>query len=493
MNSLPSLEDALSPASALRHAPLDLLIIGGGIVGASIARDAARRGLQVGLVDRHDFAFGTSSRSSRLLHGGLRYLAQGRIGLVREASVEKRVLHHIAPHLAAPLGFLFPSYRGSGWPLWQLRVGVRVYDLLCRHGNLGRSSALSTQELLGIVPGLRAENLSGAVRYYDALTNDARLVIDTLRSAEAAGARLANYVRFLGADRAADGWRVGLQDESNQGTFAVTARAIVNATGPWSNRLPRSRVQLRLTKGVHLVLDRERLPVPDAVVLTRGSRLIFVLPWGERTILGTTDTDYAGDPGDPQCDEQDVAYLLTAANEAFPQAGLKRADVIRAWAGLRPLIADGKGDPSDTSRNHEITHPEAGWWDVAGGKLTTCRLMAEQTVDAVVAELHIAARACDTGKVALLHHGPSVAGGVLPPPVSEEVVRHCCAHEWARHLDDVMIRRTSWHYYHRDAGAIAEQALGWMEKFFAWPPARTAVDWQRYVAEAGPLFPIASP
>src|SRR5687768_13430197 len=192
----------------LADGPLDVLVVGGGIVGAGVARDAAMRGLRAGLVERNDFAFGTSSRSSRLLHGGLRYLAQGRIGLVREASVEKLVLHRIAPHLAMPLPFVFPSRRGTPWNWWKLRAGVKVYDLLCGGRNQGRSSGLNAREVAAALPGLNESHLSGAVRYFDGMTNDARLVLDTLRSAAAAGAILLNYAPLRTAERGADTtWR----------------------------------------------------------------------------------------------------------------------------------------------------------------------------------------------------------------------------------------------------------------------------------------------
>jgi len=185
-----------SRAEAIERDELDVLVIGGGIVGAGVARDAAMRGLSVGLVEQHDLAFGTSSRSSRLLHGGLRYLAQGHIGLVWEASREKRVLHRIAPHLAEPLPLVFPTYRGAGWPLWKMRIGVKLYDLLCGGRNLGPSSSLSRSKLLEHLPDVNPENLTGAVRYYDGLTNDARLVLDTLRSAAEQGATILNYSRL---------------------------------------------------------------------------------------------------------------------------------------------------------------------------------------------------------------------------------------------------------------------------------------------------------
>lgn len=198
-----------SRSAALSHLAsesFDLLVVGGGIVGSGVARDAALRGLRVALVDQQDFAAGTSSRSTRLLHGGLRYLAQGEIGLVREASLEKKILHRIAPHLGQPLGFVFPAYRGEGPPLWQLRIGVKLYDLLCGGGNFEPSRGFSRDQTRTLLPGLKADGLRGAVRYFDALTNDARLVLDTLRSAARHGAVLANHVRLTGAHPIAEGW-----------------------------------------------------------------------------------------------------------------------------------------------------------------------------------------------------------------------------------------------------------------------------------------------
>jgi len=208
---MPSFQRARAIES-LCQSPLDVLVIGGGIVGAGIARDAAMRGLRVGLVEQHDFVFGTSSRSSRLLHGGMRYLAQGRLGLVRQASVEKKVLHHIAPHLAKPLAFIFPTYHGNKhWRLWQLKIGVKIYDLLCRGRNLGNSTWMSREQLIQKVPSLRTAGLQRAVRYYDGFTNDARLALDTLRSAARNSARLVNYCRFKAASRW-ESWVCDLED-----------------------------------------------------------------------------------------------------------------------------------------------------------------------------------------------------------------------------------------------------------------------------------------
>ncbi len=466
--------------------PLDLLIIGGGIVGSGIARDAAMRGLRVGLIEQHDFAFGTSSRSSRLLHGGLRYLAQGRVGLVHEASVEKKVIHEIAPHLAAPLPFIFPTYRGNRqWVLWQLKVGVKIYDLLCGGRNLGDSTWLNQNEALEKVPGLRAEGLNGAVRYFDGFTNDARLVMDTLRSAAQARAVVANYCRFVNAVRNSV-WSCEVEDVLTGQKQTVHAYALVNATGPWADGLPHSKVKLRLTKGVHLVVEKNRVPVSETVVMTEGKRILFAIPWGERTILGTTDTDYSGSLDEVRAEQADIEYVLQITNQFFPAAKLRLADVLSAWAGLRPLLADRTGKPSDISRSHEIRSSEPGWWDVAGGKLTTYRLMAEQTVDRVTGWLRKLEpgrdfKPCGTGQQPLI--APEDAAGVsgiLPPPTGREAVVHYVEREWAVHLDDVMVRRTSWHYYLANAGHVAEQVVDWMGQSLGWSAQTRAAELERY-------------
>ena len=467
----------------LTRGALDVLIVGGGIVGSGVARDAAMRGLRVGLVEQYDMAFGTSSRSSRLLHGGMRYLAQGRIGLVREASREKRVLHRIAPHLAQPLAFVFPSYRGSGWPLWMLRMGVKVYDLLCGGRNLGPSSSLSAGELLVYLPRPNPEGLTGAVRYYDGLTNDARLVLDTLRSAAGYGAILCNYVRLEDAVRTSAGWECHLRDTLADRPFEVQARCVVNATGPWAQTLPHSSIKLRLTKGIHLVVDRGRLPIADAVVMIQGDRILFAIPWGERVILGTTDTDYQGPLDAVAVEKPDVDYVLGVAAHAFPAAQLDERDVRSTWAGLRPLIAGGRGGPSDISRAHEIRTPQPAWIDVAGGKLTTYRLIAQQVVDRVLRELGEAARPCRTAQEPL--SAPELVEGrsaIVPPAPSAKLVEQYCAEEWAVHLDDVMLRRSGWHYYRADAASVAEQVAGWMAELLGWDRAQQDAELARYQA-----------
>jgi glycerol-3-phosphate dehydrogenase len=468
----------------LQKQPLDILIVGGGIVGSGIARDAAMRGLRVGLVEQHDFAFGTSSRSSRLLHGGLRYLAQGRVGLVHEASVEKKVVHQIAPHLADPLAFVFPTYAGNKeWKLWQLKIGVKIYDLLCGGRNLGSSSWMNREKALKWIPELNGQDLNGAVRYYDGLTNDARLVLDTLRSAAKNGGTVLNYCKFEGGEFAAGEWKCSVRDVTTPDAkpVSIRTRSVVNATGPWADGLPHSAVKLRLTKGIHLVVERSKVPVPDAVVMTEGKRILFAIPWGERTILGTTDTDYTGSLERIFADAGDIAYVLKITNEFFPTAKLTGKDVISAWAGVRPLIADPNGKPSDISRSHQIKNPEPHWWDVAGGKLTTYRLMAEQTVDQIISTLKFQASKCRTASEPLLPKSETDGvSAITPPEFCRMAVKHYCANEWAQHLVDVMVRRTSWHYYERDAEARAVQVAQWMAEIFGWDESQKAAEIAHY-------------
>ncbi len=463
--------------------PLDLLIIGGGIVGAGVARDAVMRGLRTGLVEQHDLAFGTSSRSSCLLHGGIRYLAQGRLGLVHEASREKGILWRIAPHLAEPLAFVFPTYRKTPWRLWKLRIGVKMYDFLCGGRNFGPSRAMDRDAIRAYLPGLNEENLTGAVRYYDGLTNDSRLVLDTLRSAAAHGAIVSNYTRLEEASPHNDGWRCRVADVLSGRPHDLHARAIVNATGPWSPSLPQARIRLRLTKGVHLVIDRGRLPVPDAVVLADGRRILFAIPWGQRVILGTTDTDYDGPPEAVQTEPADVEYILMIVNRSFPSAGLKPEDVRATWAGLRPLIARRRGKPSDITRAHKIRMPHPGWIDVAGGKLTTYRLIGQQVVNRAVKHLGCNSPPSRTADEPLLEP-EAVRGisGIIPPEPSPELVAHFCRNEWAVHLDDIMLRRTSWHYYLDDRQSVAAQVAQWMAEILGWDGERAEAEIARYGA-----------
>jgi glycerol-3-phosphate dehydrogenase len=376
----------------LAREQFDLLVIGGGITGAGIARDAVLRGLRVALVERRDFAAGTSSRSSKLIHGGLRYLQQGDVGLVMEAAHERRVLRRLVPHLARPIQMLVPVHSRGSYA--KLSAGLWTYDRMARVLKDERNEMLSRDETLGLEPLLRAEHLYGAGMYYEYLTDDARLVVETIISAAALGAAVANYAEVI--DLITEGGRLNgavVRDTMTDADLAVRAKVVVNAAGPWVDAVrllqgDGERPRLHLTKGIHLVLPCERLPVSRIVVMnTPDHRAVFVVPRGSIVYLGTTDTDYEGRYDDPWITLDDVRYLLAAANATFTVERLDLDDVVGAWAGLRPLLHQEGKKPTEISRKDEIMVGPTGLLSIAGGKLTTYRKMAERVVDMVVQRL----------------------------------------------------------------------------------------------------------
>jgi glycerol-3-phosphate dehydrogenase len=377
----------------LRDEPFDVLVVGGGIVGAGVARDAACRGLRTALVERGDFASGTSGKTSRLVHGGLRYLRSYRVGLVRQAVRERDLLLQRAPSLVRPLPFLIPAYRGRRPSAGFLRFGLFLYDFLSREKAVPRRAWLRAEATRVREPQLRSDGLAGAGIYYDATTDDARLVLAVVKDAADAGACVANYAE-VGELLYTEGRVAGarLRDRMGGGTFNARVRILVNATGVWLDRLraPRTDPTIRATKGVHVFLPRTKVGNRHALALTaRDGRTVFVLPWNELTLVGTTDTDFRGDADHVVPDAVDVRYLLEIVNRAFPQARVTSADVVSAYAGLRPLLRTGRVEAreSDVSREHAIFEDEDGLISVAGGKLTTHRAMAEEVVDLVVARL----------------------------------------------------------------------------------------------------------
>jgi len=375
--------------------PVDLLVIGGGITGAGIARDAAMRGFRTALVDKGDFGSGTSGRSSRLIHGGLRYLEQGGWRLVMEASRERRTLLSIAPHLVWPRSFLFPIHAGGRLPLWKLAAGLWVYDLLALFRNVRLHRVLSKRAVLRAEPSLRSRNLKGGARYYDAQCDDMRLTLANVRSAHEHGALVANYAavdRLALADGRVRGAHV--VDRLTQQALTVRALVVVNATGPWSDQVRGSDglpPLLRRTKGAHVAVPRSRLGNREAIALTSpiDGRVMFILPWGDLSYIGTTDTDSTEEPDAVRATAADVIYLLRSANAYYPEARLQPSDVVSTWAGLRPLLrADDSASPSAVSREHRIVDSPSGLVSIVGGKLTTYRLMAAQVVDHVARRLH---------------------------------------------------------------------------------------------------------
>jgi glycerol-3-phosphate dehydrogenase len=494
----------------------DLLVIGGGITGAGVALDAASRGMRVALLERSDYASGTSSRSTKLVHGGVRYLAQRDITLVREALAERQILLTLAPHLVQPQPFVLPIYRGQRVPGFMApavatraltAAGLAAYDLLAGRRRLQGRRSLSSLGARGLVPSLRAEGLRGAFLYYDARTDDVRLVLAALGAAAAHGAAVANYVEVTGFEY--QGGRIaGVQacDRLGQRALQVRTARVVSATGAWSQQVSaldgRPGRSLRLSKGVHLVIDRESLPLgPIAVVLptTADGRLAFAVPWGNHVLIGTTDTPYEGDPAAVNPDPDDVDALLGDANR-FLDLNLGRADIISAFAGLRPLIASDATSTATTSREHAVSVAPSGLVSVSGGKLTTYRRMARDAVDAALRaepgpwgesctervplqgstdlarrrrEVQQTAAKLDLSVPIVTHllntYGadarditaiiaaeadlgrPIVAG--LPYVRAE--VPYAARHEGAQSLDDILRRRTRLALETRDAGAAA--------------------------------------
>ena len=374
----------------------DLLIIGGGITGAGAARDAARRGLRVALVDRGDIACGTSSRSSKLVHGGLRYLEQGEVSLVFEAIAERRILQEIAPHLVQPLPFLLPVFEDSRRSLFTINIGMWLYDGLSLFRSPKFHTKLNAKKVLAVEPQLRSKGLKGAPVYYDCATDDARLTLETLLDAERAGATIRTYTDVTRLIR--NGTQVvaaEVTDLLNGTTSTIHAAAILNATGPWSDATrsldgTKPIERMRPTKGIHIVLDANRVPVNHAIVCLhpKDGRVFFTIPWGEQTYIGTTDTDFEGDPGDVAADAEDVAYLLEATNDYFPGIDVGPEDVIATWAGVRPLVSQQDADDeSSVSREHLIAVEPDGMITIAGGKLTTYRRMGAEVVDTVIETL----------------------------------------------------------------------------------------------------------
>ena len=373
-------------------------MIGGGITGSGVARDAALRGLTVALVERDDFASGTSSRSSRLIHGGLRYLEHGYLQLVVEASAERRRLLRLAPHLVRPLAFTWPVYRGARVARWKLGAGLALYDALSLFRNIAGHRRLSAAEIAQREPALAREGLVGGAVYYDAATNDSRLTLANALGAAAAGAVIVNHaeVRKLVLEQGrVTGAVVADRLGDTERRITVRARIVVNATGPWTDAIrrledPGAPPAVRATKGAHVAVTRARIGNRDALTLLSpvDGRVMFVLPAGPNAIIGTTDTDTAVPPDNVRACERDVRYLLESANAFFPAARLAPGDVVSAWAGIRPLVASGFGDgPASASREHSIVRTAHGVIEITGGKLTTYRVMAAQVVDAALAAL----------------------------------------------------------------------------------------------------------
>ncbi|MDP4826536.1 MAG: glycerol-3-phosphate dehydrogenase/oxidase [Flavobacteriales bacterium] len=378
----------------LESKAFDLLVVGGGITGAGIALDAVLRGMKVALVERQDFAAGTSSRSTKLIHGGLRYLAQADFGLVYEVGRERRIVHALAPHLVHPDRMLLPLVEKGNYGYWLTLLGLSVYDLLAGVNKNDRKRMLSKNETMRLEPLLRTDILRGAGFYAEYRTDDARLTHAVLMTAAKHGAVVANYTAvegFIYDNQKITG--VEAVDEVSGRKFNVSSRHIVGAAGPWTDELRRkdesqSKSIIRHTKGVHLVIAREKLPVQHTVYFDNyDGRMLFAIPRDEKVYLGTTDTPYSGELTDPKVTLQDAEYVLEAVNAMFPMARLSKADVESSWAGIRPLIEQSGKSATAVSRKDEVYESDSGLIVIAGGKLTGYRKMAERVVDRVANKL----------------------------------------------------------------------------------------------------------
>lgn len=386
-----SYETRPSLIQKLRTETFDLLIVGGGITGAGIALDAASRGLKTALVEKHDFAFGTSSRSTKLIHGGLRYLKQLEFGLVREVGSERAVVHRLAPHLVLPEKMLLPLYEKRGFGSMLTSFGLKLYDWLAGVKPEDQRRMLTRKQTLKAEPLLLPSDIKGGAIYAEYRTDDARLTIEIIKTAFRNGALPVNYCSVT--DFIYDNEKIvgaNIHDTYNNSRFAIRAKVIVNAAGPWVDELreadkSKKGKRLHLTKGVHIVLSRERLPVKQAIYFDVGDgRMIFAIPRDRTTYVGTTDTNYSGSKEEVYASKEDIAYLLDAVNKTFQGAALTVDDIESSWAGLRPLIHEEGKSASELSRKDEIFESDSRLISIAGGKLTGYRKMAERVVDLVI-------------------------------------------------------------------------------------------------------------
>ncbi|MEP7087069.1 MAG: glycerol-3-phosphate dehydrogenase, partial [Gemmatimonadota bacterium] len=533
-------EQRAEALTLLADGAFDVLVIGGGITGAGVARDAAMRGLSVALVEASDFASGTSSRSSRLVHGGVRYLEHGQLGLVFEACRERRILATIAPHLVRPLQFIWPVYEKARIKLWKLRAGLMLYDALALGRNLGRHRTLSVHVVTALEPELRHMGMTGGASYFDAATDDIRLTLANVMSARDAGAIVLNHVSvhdLLMTSEGVCGARA--LDLRTGADIEIRARVVVNAAGPWSDAIvrmaePQARRAVRGTKGVHVSVPRDRIRNNGALTLLSpiDGRVMFVLPAGQFSIIGTTDTDFVGKPERVRATTADVTYLLRSANAFFPGAHLQATDVVSAWAGIRPLVASGDKDPDAASREHAVVWTVPGLLTVTGGKLTTYRAMAADVMDTIARKLRVGHRRAAThrqplpgGDIVSLEDELALARATVgAPDIAEHLVHFygtrwraiwqlasvdralaerlipelpyiaaeidwCVSHELALTLGDLLIRRLHVAYETRDHGlSIAPAVAEKLAPLMSW---NTEDELQSYRREVDDLFGIA--
>lgn len=491
--------DRASHFRALETGVFDLIVIGGGITGAGVARDAALRGLSVALIEAGDFACGTSSRSSKMIHGGLRYLAQGDTELVKEAASERQTLRRIAPHLTRLQPFLIPTPTVAS--IAKIKAGLWLFEKLGKVPKAERHQIWSPEEVARREPLFRGEAFAGAAVYPEFLTDDARLTLANIRSAVAAGATVVSHARVTTVGGQAGDHEVVCRSTLTDEALEVRARGkvVVNAAGPWVDFIRAledagAEPQMTLTKGVHVVVPHALVPVANTVILrTADKRGTFAVPRGDVTYIGTTDTFYPRADAWPTITEEDVRYLFASAESGLHIDRLRLEDVTAVWSGVRPLISQAGRKPSEISRRDELWTGPLGVITVAGGKLSAYRAMAERVTDLVVERLGAATRACSTAAAPLPGGDLAVAG----PPAdrlaelygaeADEVARdggdvaaearRAVTHEGALTLEDYWVRRSMRAYFELDGGLSAlTPAAAAMGALLGWDGRREAAE-----------------
>lgn len=536
-----SLESRDIAIKKLQQETFDLLIIGGGITGVGAAQDAASRGLKVALIERGDYAIGTSSRSSKLIHGGLRYLAQGNFRVTYESCAERALLQELAPHLVKPMSFLVPIYRlGHGLMVF---AGLWLYDIISLVKNSKFHKRVSAKKACQIVPLLENKGLLLGYLYHDCQTNDARLVMEVIKSAASYNTIPCNYLEAIDLIKEQN-FIVGAKAKDLIGgqEISIRAKQVINATGVWMDKMcqvdePQSNKKVRPAKGVHITIDRLRIPSEQALLFESAyndGRSLFFIPWYEGVVIGTTDTDFKGNIDSPVASAEDIKYIIESTNKVFPNAKLTNQDVLSSYTGLRPLIDEGSKSTKDISREHRIFESDSGLISIAGGKLTTYRLMANQLMSFVIKSMKdrnlvkevkptITDKICLSGfsqgqtlesaqkefflkaeklgldktvsdhlvedygfnaqEILNIITGNKTLSARLTPklPFIQAEVVYCVRFEQVAHLDDFLVRRTRISFLTQDQGvSVASSVARLMSQEFKWVQSQMETELHRY-------------
>lgn len=473
----------------------DILIIGGGINGCAIARDASLRGAKAALIEKDDFASGASGKTTKLIHGGIRYLEQFNFKLVCEALRERAILLRTVPHLVHPIEFIIPVYKGDPRTLLKMKMGVYIYDRMAGGDNIRRHRVLKKDEVIALERSIASRNLKGGVLYCDAQMDDVRLCLDNAISGYQAGCSVANKVEVVGLIKN-NGKVAGVEarDKLTGESFTIRAKTVVNATGAWSNRIvkmdePDSPPITRPTKGIHIVY--RKLPHDRAILLSarKDKRIFFVIPWRGATLIGTTDTDYSGSCDEVYASPDEVGYLLEEARKVFPHESIDRAGIITTSAGLRPLV-NTRGVPAwQVSREHLIKESHSGLISVVGGKYTTYRHLAEQVTDLVISKL----RGGNFKNCVTAAQGPSPAAPGDERPDLRGSIERAVKNEMANSLIDLLARRLRFAATHPPGLDRLEECCRIMAELLNWSSPQREAQMRSYKEEMRKNMPFREP